>query len=45
MKMLNNIKRTGYKLKFKAKKRSPEIFIVAAVGLYLTHTLTLLKPA
>ena len=31
MKMLNNIKRTGYKLKFKAKKRSPEIFIVAGV--------------
>ncbi len=31
MKMLNNIKRTGYKLKFKAKKRSPEILIVAGV--------------
>ena len=31
MNLLNNIKRTGYKLKFKAKKRSPEILIVAGV--------------
>ena len=31
MKMLNNIKRTGYKLKFKTKKRGPEILVTLGV--------------
>ena len=43
MKMLNNIKRTGYKLKFKAKKHSPEILIVAGVIGTITSTVMACK--
>ena len=43
MKMLNNIKRTGYKLGFKAKKHSPEILIVAGVIGTITSTVMACK--